>query len=182
MRSSSKIVALILLASAGLLPVFAAKVKVVLAKDANMAQYKTYQWLPPRILVKTGIEENHPGNPILKEVVGKYLTSVGLTEVPDGADLAIQTYVLTESVPQLEAVLFGEGYNFDYGTVVASMGRYNRQGTLYVNLIDRKTKKSAWAGMSTEDLNRGTLSNDQIRGKLEETASALFKKYPLKKK
>ena len=28
-------------------PALAAKVKTVLAKDVNMAHYKTYQWLPP---------------------------------------------------------------------------------------------------------------------------------------
>ena len=90
-----------------------------------------------RFLIKTGIDDNNPNNPVLKAVVNQHLALVGLKEVEDGGDLAIQAYVLTESVPQLEAVLFGEGYAFDYGTVVASMGRYNRQGTLYLNLIDQ---------------------------------------------
>ena len=162
-------------------PALIAKVKTVLAKDANMALYKTYQWLPPPFLIKTGIDENNPNNPILKEVVNQQLALVGLKEVEDSGDLAIQAYVITESVPQLEAVLFGEGYNFDYGTVIASMGRYNREGTLYLNLIDRRTKKSAWAGMSTSSLDRGTLSPDQVRSKLEKAAKELFKKCPVKK-
>ena len=162
-------------------PAFAVKVKTVEAKNVNMTQYKTYQWLPPRFLVKTGIDENNPNNPILKAVVGRRLALVGLKEVAEGGDLMIQAYVLTESVPQLEAVLMGEGYNFDYGTVVATMGRYNRNGTLYLNLIDRQAKKSAWLGMATDDLNRGSLSPDQIRSKLEKVVKAMFKKYPVKK-
>jgi hypothetical protein len=40
-----------------------------------------------------------------------------------GGDLQIQAYVTNEYIPQLEAVLMGEGYNFGYGTVVAAMGR-----------------------------------------------------------
>jgi len=172
---------LALLVSANLLPpAIAAKPLIVAAKGVNMASYKTYQWLPPRILLKTGIDENHPATPILKEVVGKHLAQVGLKEVGEGADLQIQAYVTNEYIPQLEAVLMGEGYNFDYGTVVATMGRYNRQGTLYLNLIDSKAKKSAWAGMMTDDLKRGNLTPDEIKSKLEKAAAAIFKKYPAK--
>jgi hypothetical protein len=182
MKTPYRILALTLLVSVCLLPpAFAAKVKTQLAKGVNMANYKTYSWLPPRMLVKTGMDENNPANPILKEVVGLQLTQVGLKEVADGADIQIQAYVFSEYVPQLEAVLMGEGNNFDYGTVIATMGRYNREGTLYLNLIDRKTKKSAWAGMVTDSLKRGYLSPEEIRSKLDKAATEIFKKYPGKK-
>ncbi len=181
MKTPPRTLGLIVLVSVGV-PVFAAqKVKIVTAKDADFAHYTTYQWLPPRVLAKTGIEENHPYNPILKAVVGNQLAQQGLKEVAEGGDLLIEAYVSTASVPQQEAVLFGEGYNFDYGTVVASMGRYNREGTLFLNLIDRRKKKSAWAGMTTQNLSRGTLSPDAARSKLETAAKAIFKKYPAKK-
>jgi len=181
MKLSRRTPGLSLLVSACLLtPAFAGKVKIF-PQQLDMAHYKTYRWLPPRFLVKTGLDENNPNNPILKEVVGQQLDLVGLKEVAEGGDLVIQAYVLTTYVPQLEAVLFGEGYNFDYGTVVASMGRYNREGTLFLNLIDRQTKKSAWAGMSTDSLNRGYLSPDAIRSKLEKMTKQVFKKYPVKK-
>ncbi|MCX6630053.1 MAG: DUF4136 domain-containing protein, partial [Candidatus Solibacter sp.] len=162
-------------------PALAAKAKAQLAKGIDMANYKTYSWLPPRMLVKTGMDENNPANPILKAAVGKQLAKVGLQEVADGADIQIQAYVFTESIPHLEAVLFGEGYNFDYGTVIATMGSYNRQGTLFVNLIDRKTKKSTWSAMVTDSLQRTTLSPEQIRAKFEKAAEQIFKKYPVKK-
>ncbi|MCX6630181.1 MAG: DUF4136 domain-containing protein [Candidatus Solibacter sp.] len=182
MKTSYLVLSLTLLASGSLLPpAFAAKVKAQLAKGVDMANYKTFQWLPPRMLVKTGIDENNPANPILKEAVGKQLANVGLKEVADGADIQIQAYVFTESIPHLEAILFGLGYNFDYGTVVATMGSYNRQGTLFVNLIDSKTKKSTWSAMVTDSLQRTTLMPDQIRAKLEKSATQLFKKYPMKK-
>ena len=112
MNPRSCILALTLLVSGSLLtPVFAAKAKIVAAKGVNMANYKTYQWLPPRILVKTGIDENYPAAPILKSVVGKHLELVGLKEVAEGADLQIQAYVTNEYIPQLEAVMMGEGTN-----------------------------------------------------------------------
>ncbi len=84
-------------------------------------------------------------------------------------------------MPQLERVLLGEGYAFEFGTVVATMGRYNREGTLVINLIDRRTKKSAWAGLATSNLKTGYLSPEEIRLKFDQAATQIFKKYPVKK-
>lgn len=181
MRMICRIIFLTLLISAFLMPLLqAGKVKTQGGKD--LAQYKTYQWFPPRVLTKLGLEENHPANPILKEVVGQQLSGVGLTEVADGADLQIQAWVFTQSVPQLEAMIYSIDPYMLYGTPIATVGRYNREGTLLLNLVDRRTKKSAWAAMVTNSLPTGTLEPDQIRAKLDKAAQDIFKKYPLKKK
>jgi hypothetical protein len=183
MNLSYRSFAIAALAAACLIsPAWAGKVKTVVPKDGNLAQYKTYTWLPPRVLTKMGIAEDHPANAVLKDIVTKHLAAVGLTEVAKGGDLEIQTLVFTVSVPQLEAVIIGEGYNFDYGTIVAAMGRYNREGTLAINMIDPKIKKSAWAGMVTNNINRGELPPNELREKLQQAADQIFKKYPLAKK
>jgi len=181
MKSPHWILFSMLLACAGLTqPVRAAKVRTQGGKQ--LYQYKSYQWFPPRVLTKLGLEENHPANPILKEVVGQQLSGVGLTEVADGADLQIQAWVFTQSVPQLEAMIYSIDPYMLYGTPIATVGRYNREGTLLLNLVDRRTKKSAWAAMVTNSLPTGTLEPDQIRAKLDKAAQDIFKKYPLKKK
>ena len=161
-------------------PVRAAKVKTQGGK--NLSQYATYQWFPPRVLTKVGLEENHVANPVLKEVVGRQLSERGLMELADGADLQIQAWVFTESVPQLEAIVYAIDPNMLYGAPIATVGRYNRQGTLFLNLIDRRTKKSAWIGMVTDSLPSGTLDPEQIRAELDKAAKNIFKKYPVKKK
>jgi hypothetical protein len=79
----------------------------------------------------------------------------------------------------MEAILFPGGMAFDYATPIGTVGRYNREGTLVVNLIDSRTKKSAWAGLARE-----TIDNHPGAGK-EKVAKAtarLFKKCPLKKR
>ena len=181
MRTPSRILCSMLLASAWLMtPLQAAKVKTQGGK--NLSQYRSYQWFPPRVLTKLGLEENHVANPVLKEVVGRQLAERGLTEMADGADLQIQAWVFTESVPQLEAIVYAIDPNMLYGAPIATVGRYNRQGTLFLNLIDRRTKKSAWIGMVTDSLPTGILSPEQIRAQLDKAANNLFKKYPVKKK
>jgi len=181
MRTSYRTLCSVLLASTCLMPpVRAAKVKTQGGK--NLSQYETYQWFPPRVLTKVGLEENHVANPVLKEVVGRQLSERGLMELVDGADLQIQAWVFTESVPQLEAIVYAIDPNMLYGAPIATVGRYNRQGTLFLNLIDRRTKKSAWIGMVTDSLPSGTLDPEQIRAELDKAAKNIFKKYPVKKK
>ena len=177
-----KILCLAALLSAGLAqPSLAGEVRTQTGTNIDLSQYKTYQWLPPRVLTQAGVVEDHPANPILKEVVGRQLAQKRLNELADGADLQIQVYVLTESVPQLEAVLMGGEAGMFYATPIATMGRYNRQGTLYINLIDRRAKRSAWLGMATESLPSGTLKPDEIHKKLDHAATSIFKKYPARK-
>jgi Domain of unknown function (DUF4136) len=188
MKSPDRIAALtllILLCVPATLP--AGKVKAFPKKNVDLNVYKTYQWYPPRVLDKTGVVENHPANPVLMEFVGQQLARRGLTEVTSGADLKIQVWVLTESIPQVEAVIVNSmaalpGDYMSFGGPVATIGRYNRQGTLYFNLIDSKTNTSAWGAMVTDSLPTGTLSPDQIRSKLDKATSDIFKKYPETKK
>jgi Domain of unknown function (DUF4136) len=188
MKTTYRILGLTLLVSACLTPpLLADKVTAYPNPKADFTRYKTYQWLPPRVVSKTGIDENNPANPVLKVVLGRQLMQKGLNELDDGADLQIQVWVLTEMVPQLEAVIMSSvSIDFSNSVVtvsdqVASISRYNRQGTLYLNLIDSQTKKSAWFAMASDSLPTGPLKPAEIQGKLEKAAVSLFKKYPAKK-
>jgi len=180
MTTSARIRCSMLLAIACLMsPLPAAKVKTQGGKD--LSQYKSYQWLPPRVLTKLGLEENHVANPAVKEVIGRQLSERGMTELADGADLQIQVWVFTESVPQLEAMIYAIDPFMLYGAPIATVGRYNRQGTLFLNLIDRRTKKSAWIGMVTDSLPTGNLEPEQIHAQLDKAAKNIFKKYPIRR-
>jgi len=183
MKIAYRVLGLTLLVSACLMPpLFAGKVIAEVGENADFSRYKTYQWLPPRVLTNLGVVENHPGNPLVKEIVGRELSQQGLKELADGADLQIQIHILTESTPQLEALVMPSGsMGMIYGTPVAAMGRWNRAGTLCINLIDPRTKKSAWFGMVTDSLPNGVLKPDELREKLDKAAKKIFKKYPVKK-
>jgi hypothetical protein len=61
-------------------------------------------------------------------------------------------------------------------STVASVGRYNKEGTIVVNLIDSAKKSSAWAALSTSsygDVNK-------LGGTIDKAVSNMFKKYPVK--
>ena len=161
-------------------PCYAGKVQVYLGKGVDMSTYKTYEWLPPKRLAKSGLLEGDPEfTPLIKAAVNKHLIARGLKEVPSGGDLQVATLGLSESVPQLEAMIFPGYYvDSDFGTGYTGIGRYNKEGTLVVNLIDTKTKRSAWAGLARETLKSGEGSG---REKIDKAANRIFEKYPLKK-
>src|SRR3954467_8401476 len=158
---------------------YAGSVRAHAAPGADFTRYKTYHWLPTRVLTGTGLVENDPVlTPLIKEAVNQQLTQRGLTEVAEGGDLQISAGITTHAVPQLEAVLFAGPQDLTYATPIATIGRYNRKGSLIVNLIDSGTKKSAWAGLAEEDLNDVQGAGQKKIGK---AAVKLFKKYPVKK-
>ncbi|SPE30255.1 hypothetical protein SBA3_1640012 [Candidatus Sulfopaludibacter sp. SbA3] len=162
-----------------LAPCYAGKVKTFVDEKVNFANYKTYQWLPTKILAKSGIVENDPIlSPVIKGAVNRELAARGLKEVAEEGDLQVATLALDSYIPQLEAYIFPVGTYYDYPTPLAAMGRYNREGTLAVNLIDSRTKKSAFVGMVTESIDNKSGAGAK---KIPMAAEKIFKKYPVKK-
>ena len=158
-------------------PCFAGKVQTWVGKDADFSQYKTYEWLPIRVLTKTGVvEDDKTAAPLIREAVNRQLAAKGLKEVATGGDLQISAGALSESIPQVEAVFLPPGMaGLDYATPIATMGRYNKQGTLVVNLIIAGTTKFAWLGIAKE-----SIDNKPGAGlkKIDKAAANMFKKYP----
>ena len=157
-----------------------AKVRAFPTPGVDMSQYKTYQWLPTRALTKTGVVEDDPNvTPLIKEAVNREMTRLGLKEVAEGGDLQIAAGVTTQASAQLEAILLaGSAWGMYYATPVATMGRYNKKGSLIINLIDPRLKKSAWAAIAEENLSDAEGAGLKKSGKATED---IFKKYPVKK-
>ena len=78
-EDSYRPLAMVLLHSAFLIPsVFAGKVDAWKGKDIDFSRYKAYEWLPPRVLTRAGVVEDHPANPAVREAVGRQLSQRGL--------------------------------------------------------------------------------------------------------
>src|SRR5512146_1281798 len=93
-------------------PCFAGKVKALLQPDADFAHYKTYQWLPPQVLTKTGVVEDHPVfGPLVKDAVNRELARQGLKEVTEGGDLQVATTILTGAISQRPGYMLEGGSN-----------------------------------------------------------------------
>ena len=155
---------------------FAGKVQVWMDKNIDFSQYKTYQWLPPKLLTKGGVVEDDASfAEIIKNAINRELTQKGLRQVAQGGDLEVSTLALRQAIAQLEGFIFpGDAPDF-FTAPVATMSRYNHEGTLVVNLIDAKTQKSAWCGMAKETIGRNYGAGKK---KIAPAAAKMFKKYP----
>jgi hypothetical protein len=179
MRRCLRAWAVLLLGTTLVAPCLARKLQTFAGTNVDFGSYKTYQWMPPRVLAKTGIVEDDPViAPIIKASVNRELIARGLTEVNEGGDLQVITCALNAYIPQLEAVIFPAGTPYDYPTSLSTIGRYNREGTLAISLVDSRTKKFAWAGMITESIDNKPGAGAR---KIPKATEKLFKKYPIKK-
>ncbi|MBI4893041.1 MAG: DUF4136 domain-containing protein [Acidobacteria bacterium] len=163
-----------------------AKMKVKTQHQAgnDCKQYKTYEWLPTRAARKTGIIENEEtSTPVIKEIINRELQAKGLKEVPAGGDLQIATLSTREKSPHTDALIYTWFPDYYYGTYWSSgspamvLTSYANVGTFVLNLIDAKTKKSAWVALATDTVD----SQKMAREKLEKAAKKMFEDFPPKK-
>jgi hypothetical protein len=161
-----------------LAPAFAGDVRTFPAKGVDLTAYRTYRLLPPKVLTKTGLHEDEPTvGPLIRSALRKELTNKGLTEVSQRADLEVASAATSVSIPQIEALIYNltaDGTSITGTAPLATLSRYNKEGTLYVNFIDSRTNRGVWLGISTRALGKpSSLEND-----INKAAQALFKKYP----
>jgi hypothetical protein len=145
-------------------------------KGIDLAAYKTFKMLPPRVLTKAGIQENDPTyGPYILASVRKELTAKGLKEVQENPDIEVATGGLGRAFPQLEALIYSYTVDADWGTgTLTTVGRYNKEGTVLVNCIDPKTKKTVWFGMASRAWGKPSSADSMIA----KATAQLFKKYP----
>ena len=111
----------------------------------------------------------------MNAAIRKELNAKGLKEVTESPDLDVSAGALVEASAQLEAIVYNFNMDATFGTSpLYTIGRYNKEGTLIVNLIDPRVKKSVWVGFAKRALGR----ESSREGDVNKAAQALFKKYP----
>lgn len=155
----------------------AAEMKVFPNKQADFSQYKTYEWLPPRLMNRRGITDNDERfTPVIKRLVDAQMAAKGFQRVEKGGDMQIITAAVSESTPQLEAIMVFFNYATDWGypSGYATMSRVNREGTLALGFIDTRTQKGLWVGMYTAGLGKPGTEEKTV----DKAVRKLFNKFP----
>ncbi|MCC7155008.1 MAG: DUF4136 domain-containing protein [Bryobacterales bacterium] len=159
----------------------AGEVKSYPKPDVDFTQFKTYEWVAPRVLTRSGILEDDPDfAPLIRKAINKQLSAKGLQEVKTGGDLRVQAGGIGQASSQVDALIFsGFDFYWGYGPVnVTPISRVNKEGLLAVSLIDLKTKKPVWSGYAVE----GLAMRGNVEATIDKAAERLFKKFPPKPK
>jgi Domain of unknown function (DUF4136) len=163
---------------------FAQKVKTQIGSGVDFSRYKTYDWLPGRVLTKHGIVDEGPEvTPAVKAAVNNQMSMRGFQEVPKGGDMHVTYAALVSADPQTEAILWtswvtpanaAEIWGIGGNPVVLS--RVNHTGILALNMIDPKTNTSLWAALCSDTVDKPA----DVRKKVPKAVNKAFAKFPVK--
>lgn len=164
-------------------PVSGGDVKIYPTKGIDFSRYKTYQWIPPRLFSKAGIQDDDPiVAPLIRAAVNRELSAKGFSEVASGGDLTVVSAGAGSADVQLDGFLVNYGWDMywgGYGVVgTTPIQRVNQKGTLAVILTDSQTKKGVWAGLATEAVDKPEA--ESVRKAVDKAAAKMFKKFPPK--
>ena len=180
-----------LLASALLIPLLlVGKVKTFASKEDDVRSYKTYEWLPPRVMTRHGLlEDDELVAPVIRQAVNRELARKGYREVAEGGDLQVASGGFARSSSQLEGFLVHWGFDYYWGdwgaTSVTPVTRQHREGTLVIVLLDPKTQKGVWGGLATALIGNPSLAGETLDKPLAKSinkaARSILKKLPKRK-
>lgn len=129
-------------------------------RTANFADYVTYDWGPPDNLpVGDPRLDNNPFfNDYLQGAIEKRLAAKGYERVVTGEpDLVVHYHASVNQ--KLDVYEVDNRYGYCYGDCQAQVVDYE-QGTLVVDLVDRKTSKVVWRGWAQDAMN-GVIDKQQ---------------------
>jgi Domain of unknown function (DUF4136) len=150
-------------------------VKTDYDRNANFAQYKTYQW--ERVSTKDPLNVDR-----IKNAVNAALSAKGWTEVESGGDVCVMAIQMAQDQQTLSTFYdgFGGGWRWrrfgggGLGEATTTTETY-KVGTLVVDLFDAKTKTLIWRGSASDTLSNNSSKNIK---NLDRGVEKMFKGFP----
>lgn len=158
-----------------------AETKVFPSHKHDVRQYRTFSWDgPPRAMNEQGEHPKSELIPLIHDEVTSHLVAKGYREVPSGGDLLVVAGAVAARSNQWQGYLVTFGFDAYWGAwfgMPYPVNVINREGVLFVGLVDAKVKEGVWAGYDSEAVDRvpdlGT-----AKKKLAKASEKLFKKLP----
>jgi hypothetical protein len=137
----------------------------------DFEHYRTYSWregTPPPAKI-TDME--------IMAGVERQLAVRGLRRVERGGDLVVTYHLTTEKSLDIKTYDYGTPYygTYLYPTVPTTVIKEVKQGTLVVDLIDRRKNELVWRGIGTDRLPNNPAS---VARRVEDVTEKMFKQYP----
>jgi len=166
------------------------KVKTFASNDDDIGLYKTYEWLPVRVMTRHGlVEDDALLAPAIRQAVNRELGRRGYREVAEGGNLQVASGGFGKMGSQLEGFLVHWGFDYYWGdwgaSFAAPVQRQYRMGTLAVVLVNPETKKGVWGGLATTEignrnLDAGSLDKSLAKA-IDKAAQNILKRLPKRK-
>lgn len=158
-------------------PVFGQKVDVKFDKNVDFSKYKTYFW------VKGMPARNPIINQMITDAVDQQLTARGLTKTDAGGDIQIMFMAASDIDLQITGLTWSNVSNPQGSLATIGPPMNIRQGTLVVDITDRKTERYVWRGIAKGSLSRGPSADvakdaQSVEKLVKKSVEKMFGKYP----
>jgi len=148
-------------------------------RNVDFSQYVTYDWGPPDNLPvgDPRLDNNQFFRDYLEGAVEKRLAAKGFERAANGAaDLLVHYHAnVSQKVDVYEA---DRRYGYQYGDTYDTRIVEFEQGTLVIDVVDRRTNKVVWRGWA-QDTMTGVIDNqDRLEKQVEEGVMKMMQLLP----
>lgn len=145
--------------------------------DYDLWTYKTFDW-GQKIKIEEGknpLHYNELNDKRIKAAVLDQMTMRGYELTSDNPDLIFHYHIVIDDQSAVVTEPYGYYYS-PYWTHMQTNVFYYKQGTLILDLMERKSQNLIWRGWAITDI--GQITPDQVSDIIKTTVAKIFKKYP----
>jgi hypothetical protein len=145
--------------------------------DYDLGNYTTFDW-GQKVKIEEGrnpLYYNEMNDKRIKAAVLEEMTMRGYQLTSDNSDLVLHYHIIIDD----QSVVMPEPYGYYYSPYWTNMQTNvfsYQQGTLILDLMERKSQNLIWRGWAVTDI--GQIKPDQVNEIIITTITKIFKKYP----
>jgi len=146
--------------------------------DYDLSTYNTFDW-GQKIDIEKGrnpLSYNELNDKRIKAAILDQMNTRGYQLTSDDPDLILHYHIIIDD----QSVVVTEPFGYNYGTYwtdrQTNVYTY-QQGTLILDLMEKKSQSLIWRGWAVTDI--GQIKQDQVSEIIKTTVAKIFKKYPI---
>ena len=146
--------------------------------DYDLWTYKSFDW-GEKINIEEGknpLYYNELNDKRIKKAVQDQLSKRGYKLTPENPDLIMHYHIIVKDQSAVITEPFGYAYGPYWNRMNTNVYLY-REGTLILDLMDKKTNNLIWRGWAVTDV-KDSYSTEEIEEIIKKVVSKIFKKFP----
>jgi hypothetical protein len=145
--------------------------------EYNLSAYKTFDW-GQKVDIEEGrnpLHYNELNDKRIKAAVLSEMTALGYKLTPDNPDLIVHYHIIIDD----QSVVATDPYGYYYGPYWTNMQTNvftYRQGTLILDLMEKKSQNLIWRGWAVTDIEQ--ITPERVSEIIKTSVAKIFDKYP----
>jgi Domain of unknown function (DUF4136) len=147
-------------------------------KDIKVEDYKTFTWLDAKAIEAKGTNPlyyNELNDKRIKTAINAAMAAKGYRLLKDNGELELHYHIVVEDKTTFDTEPYGYIYSPYWVGRRVNVFQY-REGTLIVDVMEKKTNTLVWRGWATDVITKDMTKNPEKA--IADAVQAIYKKYP----